>query len=300
MVLKNISKIAICVPIHGDSAAFQRALKSIDVYILSVCEERGLDCILLVSNSGSETLLEPYWHGQSRIIKVPNNFYWAGAVKTLFLSAQEYSPSHILLMNHDIELLPNSFINLIDSLPNHPDSIVSSVSLIKNSNEVENAGFKYTKYYLPFDNPFIGTFAEDLPREDYNVDALNGRFVLFPASVANPNFLMPSFVPHYFADTVLSAMARRSGFSLTVIPNSRIIADRSDTEFKQARERCDSLLGVFNCLFKPYSYRYIWGSFWGQIFVVDNIFIGVIVSTKYTTLRIIKSILQLIRILPIL
>lgn len=297
----DVKKIAVCIPIHGDSIPFQNALSSIETNVRGVCDQTCIECILLVANSGDSNVeIDLYWKGAYKIVPVPSNFYWAGAVKQLFTLAREYSPSHILLMNHDITLFPESFTELIESIPNHPRSIVSSVSIIKNSNKVENAGFKYTKYYLPFDYPFMGTFAEDLPREDYNVDVLNGRFVLFPASVANPNFLMPFFVPHYFADAVLSAMARRSGFSLTVIPNSRIIADRSDTEFKQARERCNSLLGVFNCLFKPYSYRYIWGSFWGQIFVVDNVFIGVIVSIKYTTLRTIKSLLQLIHILPVL
>jgi GT2 family glycosyltransferase len=291
----DVKKIAICIPVHGDSVPFQNALKSIDINVRPICTQIGIECILLVANSGSSiSIVDSYWQGESKVISIPSDFYWAGAVRQLFISAQEYCPSHVLLMNHDVTLLSNSFIELINSVPTHPQSIVSAVSIIEEINQVENAGFQYTRGSIPFTNPFFESSISDLPHKSYTVDALNGRFVLFPALAANPSFLMPSLVPHYFADTVLSTKARRAGFKLNIIPTARVVADRSDDNIKKSRESCNSITGTYNCLFKAYSYRYVWGNLWGQFFLVDNPISGLYVSLKYTLLRIGKSIFELI------
>jgi GT2 family glycosyltransferase len=290
----DVKKIVICIPIHGDSIPFQNALKSIETNIRSVCDQMGIECILLVANSGdSNVKIDLYWKGVGKVITIPSSFYWAGAVKQLFISAREYSPSHVLLMNHDITLFSTSFTELVESIVNHPQSIVSAISLIVESKRVENAGFQYTKGSIPLTNPFAKSLLSDLPIDSYTVDALNGRFVLFPTVAADPNFLTPNLVPHYFADSVLSTKARRSGFKLTIIPSSIIAVDYSDTEFKKARECCNTIRGTYNCLFKPYSYRYMWGNLWGQFFLIDDPIKGLYASLKYTFLRAVKSIFEL-------
>jgi GT2 family glycosyltransferase len=294
----KLKKLVICIPVHGFSLALEKALISINRYIRVLCEEQKIDCLLLISNSGTDLVnIQNYWQGKYEIIKVPPDYYWGASVQSLFVLAQQHHPSHVLLMNHDVVLMENAWAELLTAMSNVSNTILSAVSIILNTEIVENAGFKYTNKSLPFLNLYLNEHINSLPKSSYQVDALNGRFVLFPANAANPDFLLPFLIPHYFADTVLSVRARRSGFSLTVIPTAIVCADRSDTESKKARERCDSITGTYNCLFKPYSYRYIWGNFWGQLLLVDSFTLGIVVSAKYTLLRIGKSLFELLRII---
>jgi GT2 family glycosyltransferase len=296
----KLKKLVICIPVHGKSDALIKSLQSIDKYVRLVCQEKGICCVLLISNSGEKIDIGDYWQGESKIIQVPSNFYWGASVKSLFAEAREYKPTHVLLMNHDILLIPTSFSSLLDNIPNHPNSILSSISVVLETKKIENAGFQYVNNSIPFLNVYMDSLYDELSAHSYQVDALNGRFLLFPFEAANPEYLKPFFVPHYFADTVLSVLARRAGFPLVVVPTAMIWSDQSDTEFKRARTRCSSIRGFYNCLFKPYSYRYIWGGLWGQIFLVDNLAQGLFVSLKYTSLRIAKSVCELIGIVKVI
>lgn len=291
-----IDNLVICIPVHGYSKSLENSLQSIDLYIRRKCREKGITCTLLLANSGSELSIEPFWHGDYHIIDVSSRCYWSGGVKALFIEAKKYSPTHILLMNHDILLLSESFSELMKYAEKSPDSVLSSVSVIGKPYQIENAGFCYTNGTLPLKTPYVEEQCHVLPEYPYPVDLLNGRCVLFPALAANPKFLCPFFVPHYFADAVLSAKARRNGFSLLVVPESKIFSDQSDTEFKRLRQRCSNFMGTYNCLFKPYSYRYLWGGFWGQILLSDNLVLGFVLSCKYTVGRLFKSLLELLGI----
>jgi GT2 family glycosyltransferase len=289
----TFKKLVICIPVHGFTSALENVVKSIDKYIRAACDADCTECFLLISNSGSNINIQDYWKGKYEIISVPSNYYWSAAVQTLFVAAKQHCPTHILLMNHDIVLLPNSWIELIKVVPEYPKSILSGISIFLNTEKVENAGFKYTNNSLPFLTPYQDESLDCLPKKSYQVDALNGRFVLFPLDAANPLFLLPSLIPHYFADTVLSVKARREGFALTIIPTCIICADQSDYDFKKARANCSNIKGFLNTLFQPYSYRYILGNLYGQLLLVDNPVLGLIASVKYTALRIGKSIAEL-------
>jgi GT2 family glycosyltransferase len=290
--------LTICIPVHGSSLALEKALESIERYVRTYCVDNQIECSLLIANSkGDDICVERYWHGNYKVISIPPSYYWSGAVKSLFIASQQTDPSHILLMNHDITLMPDSFTELIKVIQENPNSVLSSVSVVMGTSIVENAGFQYTNRSLPFCDLYADESHDKLPKQTYNVDALNGRFILLPASSADPNFLLPFLVPHYFADTVLSTKIRRSGFLLTIVPSSIILSDQSDTEFKLFRNRCNSMKGLYNCLLKPYSYRYVWGNLWGQFLLVDNPILGIIASLKYTSLRIGKSVFELVRII---
>jgi GT2 family glycosyltransferase len=292
----ELKKLVICIPVHGESDALKKSLISINEHVKSFCCKKDIDCILLISNSGQDINIDQYWQGELKVVKSPSSYYWGASVRVLFAAAKYYEPTHVLLMNHDILLTSTSFSTLVDAISENPKSVLSSISVVLDTKKVENAGFKYINNSLPFLNVYIDSSCEDLPIYPYQVDALNGRFVIFPSDAANPNYLKPRLVPHYFADTMLSVLARRAGFPLVVVPKSIIWSDQSDTEFKRARARCNNIQGLYNCLFKPYSYRYIWGGFWGQLFLVDNKMRGLLVSSKYTVLRVVKSVFELLGI----
>jgi hypothetical protein len=293
----SCKKLAICIPVHGNSVALEQSLTQLELYVRQPAAAKGIDCVLLVSNSGGTIDVSSYWHGEHKVLSVLSHYYWGASVQALFIEAQSHRSTHLLLMNHDINLLPDSLNNLLEASIEHPQSVLSSVSLVTAKNVVENAGFNYTNGAFPLTNLYMNENPEKLPPLPYTVDALNGRFVLFPSEAANPDYLKPSFVPHYFADAALSVKVRRAGYPLVVVPNSIVLSDQDDTEFKRSRTRCDTLAGFYNCLFQPYSYRYIWGSFWGQIFIVDNLLLGILSSFKYTSLRVAKSVLELFRVI---
>ncbi|WP_299416247.1 hypothetical protein [Acaryochloris sp. IP29b_bin.148] len=287
-----IQNLVICIPAHNPSQELVNALKSIDTHVRAWCRDQNIICTLLITNSGVPININGYWQGDFKIFKVPSHFYWSAAVQFLFTQAKSFNPTHILLMNHDILAESTSFLEIVELLSKYPKAVISSISVTSRDRIIENAGFLYKNGALPFSNPYCEKPCKSLPKEPYQVDSLNGRFVLFPVEAANPNFLVPHLVPHYFADTLLSANARRNGFSLVIAPKSIIFSAQHDTEFKRSRQRCDTLQGLFRCLFTPYSYRYIWGGFWGQLMLADNFILGVIISIKYTSGRIIKSFLE--------
>jgi GT2 family glycosyltransferase len=298
--MKNLilpsKRLVVCIPVHGISQPLERALKSINEHVGKECLKKGIHCTLMISNSKSCQSLNvsDYWQGEYKVLPVPLDYYWGAAVKTLFAAAKKYDPTHILLMNHDVVVTSNAFTELLKAIPDNPHSVLSSISVVMGTNRIENAGFRYTNNSIPFLNLHINQPYEDVLSAPYEVDALNGRFLIFPSDAANPNYLFPHLVPHYFADTALSSVVRRAGFKLLVVPTSKVLSDQSDTEFKKARSCCNDLASLYSCLFKPYSYRYIWGSFWGQILLVDNLFLGIPSSLKYTLLRIFKSIFELL------
>ncbi len=293
----SIRSIAVCIPVHGASQALTNSLRSIDVYIRQWCESRNISCSLLVANSGSSLDLSKDWKGNCEIFQVPSNYYWGAAVQFLFEKAQSLDLTHVLLMNHDVLVEAESLANISELLLQYPNAVISAVSVTGVDRKIENAGFLYRNGTLPFSNPYLEDSLNSLPSQPYQVDSLNGRFVLFPAAAANPEFLVPNLVPHYFADTLLATKARRSGFPLVIATKSFVFSDQSDTEFKRSRQRCDTLQGLYKCLFEPYSYRYIWGNFWGQYMLVDNPMLGLAASLKYTLGRVIKSVLECSRIL---
>lgn len=293
----NPIHLVICIPIHGHSIQLEKCLLSIDQNIRTKHSEHLSSCTLLLSNSGGDTRINSFWKGDYKVISNPSSYYWCAGVKSLFIEAQKYKPTHLLLMNHDVLLFPDTFAYLIKYATQFPSYILSSVSIAGSPCIVENAGFNYTNGSLPLITPYANESCELLPSEPYRVDLLNGKFVLFPACAANPNYLYPELVPHYFADAVLSGKARMNGYPLLVIPNSKVASDQSDREFKLIRQRCQSLKGIYNCLFMPYSYRYLWGSFWGQILLSQNTIRGYVFSTYFTAGRIAKSFLELLRII---
>ena len=292
-----VDKLVVCIPVHNPSKELISALKSIDAYVLAWCKVQNVVCTLLITNSGMPINIGNYWQGDYEVFQVPSDFYWSAAVQFLFTKAKVYEPTHVLLMNHDVLAESTSFTEIIALLLQYPKAVISSVSLTGSDRRVENAGFLYSNGALPFTNPYFGQPYQSLPSDPYQVDALNGRFVLFPVEAANPDFLIPYLVPHYFADTLLSANARRSGFLLVIAPKSLIFSGQNDTKFKRDRQCCDSLQGLYRCLFAPYSYRYIWGNFWGQLMLSDNFLLGLMMSLKYTSGRLIKSFLEYSRIL---
>jgi GT2 family glycosyltransferase len=288
-------KLIICIPAHGPSQQLRDALSALWLEIQTVgLQDRA---VLLVSNSGVDLSGCIPWKGTHKIIKVPSTYYWGAAVQTLFQVARSQNASHVLLMNHDVILQLGALQELLMVSYSNPQAITSAVSIVMGGDRVESGGYlnqnrTYQKVLYQNEHP------DALPTLPYEVDALNGRFVIFPIQAADPYFLMPHMIPHYFADTVLTTHARRSGYRLLVVPKARVLYNTSDKEFKNARQRCDSLKGLYAALFKPYSTRYILGGFFGCLLLADNPVLGLILAIWSTSLRTVKACLEYFGVIP--
>lgn len=285
----------ICIPVHGTSQCLWDALSALWLEIQAV----GLQdrVVLVISNSGEDFPDYIPWGGIYKIIKVPPTYYWGAAVQTLFSVAQSQGASHVLLMNHDVIPQPGALQELLTVSFSNPQAVVSAISIVKGVDRVEAGGYlnQNRTYQVVL---YRNEHPNALPTLPYEVDALNGRFVMFPIQAAEPHFLIPYLIPHYFSDTVLTTRARRHGYRLIVVPKAKVLSDVSDKEFKNARQRCDSLKGLYAALFKPYSSRYILGGFFGRLLLADNPILGLILAIWSTSLRTVKACLEYLGVIP--
>ena len=170
---------------------------------------------LLVSLANSGDIVEiPDNLGIKVIVtEVPSNTFWAEAMhkaSTIFTNDPTFS--HVLWLNDDVTLFPNSIDDLIQlMLTSKADIVVGQTS--SDDGEITYGGYRRMSALMPLH--FHRVMAQAHP---LNIDTFNGNIVLLGSKVLSR---LGCFLPgykHYLADIAFGLEANNKGLKVIAAP----------------------------------------------------------------------------------
>lgn len=247
--------LSICIPVHDFSNKLISCLEAIQK---SHHFNFVIDFILIV-NSGPtfsvHDLKLDFGNVSISILDVPNNFYWSSAVAFGYKHFLTTNSSSLLLMNHDCYVTPKAISTLVNRyIELGPNSVCHSLVLDSKLRTIWWAG----AWQSPFRRkwfPFVGQLTDSITVSPIQTTSTMGQCLLMPRSAVNCSWLFPHLLPHYFADSVQTSCMRRAGYSLYVIPESIVLSDQSDHDFKKNWLSIQSIADLWKVLFHPKSSR---------------------------------------------
>lgn len=165
-------------------------------------------------------------------IRVPHTFFWTRSImrgirKVVARSDQE---DFLMLLNNDVRL-SNNYLNYFTSLikKNGFMCFASGVTKFRKRSTTEyEAGVTIKILKLKINSILVSNFNRFSKKEFYYPDAISGRGLIMPAAYFHTyNFYVnPYFLPHYWADLYLSALAKKRGYELIVSCKKNVSHER--------------------------------------------------------------------------
>lgn len=285
--------LAIGIPVHGWSQALDRTLNR-----LSLEQDlRITNSEIVITNSGHPFDVFDYHPLNITYIPINPNQYWTGAVARIYEYCQQKQRQRILLMNHDCTPAQGCISALLDFQEKNPNVLCHAVlAYLDDPNKIWWAGNKL-RFGWKFKMLYKNCGLEELPKKPYRIDSAMGQCLLIPVAAAKKDYLHKPLFPHYFSDSVQTSCMRKSGFDLYILPWAIAYSDQSDLEFKRSRIRVDTLKGLINGWFAPYSTRNLKATFFAQYFYQNNMLGKVIASFLLSAGKIIKPVLEFLKVI---
>lgn len=294
---KNIFKtmsVAIGIPVHGSSQELLNLLKNI-----YACEHPQIQTAeIIITNSGPK-IDRKISELKLSIIEVPHHFYWSRSVETIYNHFHKSNASALILMNHDCLPKDDCFIKILDFHKNYPTSVGHVVLLNKAANDtIFWAGCRNEKFAAAFTEPYKGNSVMCLPKLPYSTTAAPAQCLILPKSTVRPKYLHAKLFPHYASDHVQTALLKKNGVPVLIIPNAFAYISLADRAKKCARMHPDTWKTFWDCLFAAYSPRYITVNFIAPFYTRTSFIEATLLSIKLGFGRIAKTLLERFKIIP--
>ncbi len=192
---------------HNRQRHLASALNSLDEALPSK------NFVVSLSNSG-EQFEEPKTLGfRIEVSKVSTSSFWAEAMHTassLFFKCDEFT--HVLWLNEDVILFPNSILDLL-SVMSISDADIVVGQTVSDNGQISYGGFLRHSAVMPLH--FRRIFADKLPLK---IDTFNGNVVLLGPKALSEIGPFLSGYKHYLADIAYGLEATRRGLKVFVAP----------------------------------------------------------------------------------
>jgi len=172
-----------------------------------------MNFVVSLSNSGGPIKLPMDLAMEIQVLKVPPNSFWAEAMysaSSLFTGNDEFT--HVLWLNEDVTLFPNSISQLLSVM------ISSGADIVVGQTASEDGKLTYgglLRHSALKPLHFKRIFASNSPLK---IDTFNGNIVLLgPAALKSVGPFLSGY-KHYLADIAYGLEAKRQGLNIVVAP----------------------------------------------------------------------------------
>jgi len=161
----------------------------------------------------------------SRIVVLKENpeLWWTGATNrgVEYVIKQSISASDfVLIINDDVHIGKNYLQSIVEVGANYPNSIVSSVCVDNETNEIINAGYSLNRLRAKFISNYEGYKLNELPTSLIQPDTFTGRGTLIPIKIfKDMGLFLEKKLPHCGADNEFVYRAKESGYHLLISKN---------------------------------------------------------------------------------
>ncbi|KAF0232764.1 MAG: family 2 glycosyl [Desulfovibrionaceae bacterium] len=157
--------------------------------------------------------------------------WWGGSINIGFVYAAKNGYTHVYTVNNDIAIRPNALRVLHDSLCGRQDMVCSSL-FVNDKGDTILAGWMITGIFkkLKSCHSIKGCYTNGA--KHIHVDTLSTKSTLIPIQVISKVGLIDTkhFI-HNYSDIDFFCRVKSFGFKNTVVPESIIITDGSDSSF---------------------------------------------------------------------
>ncbi len=256
------TRILIGIACHNRRETTRRCLNS-----LQKVDSAGLDLSITVFDDGSSDGTSKMILEEFPLIDLQvgdGNFFWAKSMSQIHLQMATGRFSGFLMLNDDVRLLGESFIQLARMIKEFPDSVLVG-AMSDFDGGVSYSGLvcqKVGNYYkMKMKSP------EDVPLA---VDSFVGNFAYIPNHISNSIGYLDGKFSHHYADVEYGIRVRKNGFSNILLPNFVGNCEHNDVRTKcfnkdlSLRDRFAALNSRFCFPFDDHLrfYQSIGGNFW--------------------------------------
>lgn len=199
--------ILVLIATHNRPNSLERCLSALGASM------SGHEFVVSLSNSGGAVAIPSDFGAALTINKVSSNSYWAESMELaskLFRSDSRFT--HVLWLNDDVELLPESISKLITLMSSSKADVLVGQTSSRNG-EPTYGGFVRRSRFAPLH--FDPVSAGDEPAR---VDTFNGNIVLLGnKALETVGPFLPGY-KHYLADIAYGLEASRRGLEILVAP----------------------------------------------------------------------------------
>ena len=279
-------EIVICIPAHGPS----RALRDTVARLSEVFAQDTERALLAIANSGAP-IGDLKWPGPLKLISVPPDVYWTGAVKALFSFVEDTQSKYVLLLNHDCIPAPDAIGILQETADRVGNGAICHAVVLRKDNECIAwwAGNVRQRWHLSYSRKYYNMDARLVPAEPYPTLSTMGQCLLLPHAAARARFLDERRMPHYWGDSAMSSEMRRAGYRLLMVPRAIAYTDQSDYAKKRAKITCRKVSDIKRVFFEKSSNRYLPGAFWGMAAQHDSRVLGIAAGAVYAIGKVAKA-----------
>lgn len=152
------------------------------------------------------------------VIRGSGSMWWGGAInlgmREVFAGAD--NRDYLLMLNDDVRVGPHYVSHLVEASRAHGGAVVGSAQRFETSGEAFGAAYRIDYWRM--------RYVAISPRDTVTaVDALPGRGVLIPMSLARAAGLIHRGLPHHLGDLEYTARVKERGGVLIVSPAAEIL-----------------------------------------------------------------------------
>jgi N-acetylglucosaminyl-diphospho-decaprenol L-rhamnosyltransferase len=155
-----------------------------------------------------------------RVLAGSGSLWWGGAMtlgmRDVFARAAD--EDYLLMLNDDVRIRPDYLSQLVATSRRHGGAVVGSAQRFAGSSEQFAAAYRIDYLTLRFG---LVDPAEDHAR----IDALTGRGVLFPMTLARGAGVIHGGLPHHLGDLEYTARIQERGATLLVSRAAEVLTD---------------------------------------------------------------------------
>lgn len=220
--------IFIVIPVFNRIKATVECLKS-----LELLEASDMHIILVDDGSTDNTSnIVASQFPYVEIIKGDGELFWTGAVRLGIDHAKKKSNplDWLVLMNNDVVIKDRNLLPklIAQSESYNRQALVAPLTLSsKDSSPVPSGTIVRSWFFNLTKHIFNNTDKNINLDKNVEIDLFTARFLLHPIEIFDNLNYRSDIFPHYAGDDDFSCQAKKSGFSLYVIPNLNVFLDTS-------------------------------------------------------------------------
>lgn len=271
-------KIAIIIPVFNRKDTTLACLQQ-----LSVMDKAGKDMDIVLIDDGSTDGTTEAVHSQfpdTIVLQGDGNLWWTGAINKGVEYALAHNYDAVLLLNDDLKLADDLFVELFKVVDKSPSSLVSAIKLLEGnqaSEKILTSGFYVSGKLQDISNPYLGqTYSPDALDPYISCDILTGATLFIPIEVFRKiGMFNEKKFPHNWGDFEFTRRANINGYKCLVATRAKIYTEHNQNYHRfyyLNATRTDYLRNLFEYRRYSYGFRFLFNrSFMHRPFWAANI-----------------------------
>lgn len=221
-------KIAILIPVFNRKETTLNCLRQLEA--IDYCGN-NFDVVVIDDDStdGTEGAINVMFPVVT-VLKGDGDLWWTGAINVGIEHALTKNYDAVLLLNDDMELVPDFIVELMKVVQNNDNTLVSSIKLIEHEGgkpEILTAGFNIKGKLKQIDNYLQGELYDSQKFDGVlECDVLTGASLFIPLDVVRDIGLLNfSKFPHNWGDLEYTWRASYKGYKCLVATKSHIYTE---------------------------------------------------------------------------